>query len=256
MENKDEFKRKAETHFKGENWHKQKRLSHVAIGILVIVAGLLVLFRQMGLYIPSWILSWKMLLVAGGFVLLIKHNFKNTAGYIMVGVGVVFLIRDLGFTWVNSNLFWPIVIIGIGIAILARSVFSSSSSTSKTYKAAFKDVDSEDVIHVESIFGGVTKNIVSKNFRGGLVSLVFAGAKINLMRVDLEEEAVIDITCVFSGTKLIIPSGWKVKSEVSTIFGGLDDKRPIMPAEMTEESKTLVLRGDCIFGGIEISSYE
>lgn len=255
MENKEDFKRRAETQFKGENWHKQKRLSHITIGILVIVAGLLVLFRQMGLYIPSWLLSWKMLLVAGGFVILVKHNFKNTAGYIMMGVGAIFIVKDLGFAWVNSNLFWPVIIIGIGIAILARSVFSDTGFTSKS-KGNFKNVNSEDFIQAETIFGGVTKNVVSKNFKGGVLSLVFAGSKINLMRADFEKEAVIDITCIFAGSKLIVPSDWEVKSEVTTIFGGLDDKRPPFPLEMTKETKTLVLRGDCIFGGIEITNYD
>lgn len=85
---------------------------------------------------------------------------------------------------------------------------------------------------------------------------VFGGSKINLMRVDFEDKAVIDITCVFGGSTLTLPADWKVQSDVTTIFGGLEDKRSTMAADMAEEPKTLVLKGICIFGGIEINNYD
>lgn len=257
MDNKEEFKRKAETHLKEEDWQEHRRLSKITMGILVIAAGILFLLRQTGIYIPHWLLSWKMLLIAIGFVILVKHNFKNGGGYILIFVGLVFILKDSGFGWINTNIFWPVVIIGVGILILAKSTLLDSKKKLKSKnRSSFKNVNSEDFIRVDTFFGGVTKNIVSKDFKGGSLSQIFGGSKINLMRTDFEGEAVIDITCVFGGSTLILPPDWKLKSDVTTIFGGLDDKRPPMPADMTEEPKTLVLKGICIFGGIDIKSYD
>lgn len=35
----------------------------------------------------------------------------------------------------------------------------------------------------------------------------------------------LEITTIFGGTKLIIPSNWEIKSEAVMIFGGIEDKR-------------------------------
>lgn len=257
MDRNEESKRKPETHFKGENWEKHKNTSRITIGILVIAVGFLFLLRQMGIYIPHWLLSWKMLLITLGFVNLIRHNFKNIGGYILIFIGLVFILKDSGFGWIDSNLFWPIAIIGVGILILAKSTLLVSLKRSNDKDGdSFNGINSEDFIRVDTFFGGVTKNIVSKDFKGGSLSQIFGGSKLNFMRTDFEGEAVIDITCVFGGSTLILPADWKVKSDVTTIFGGMDDKRPSMPTDMTAEPKTLVLKGICIFGGIDIKSYD
>lgn len=255
MDNKEEFKRKTDTEVEDGDWQKHRRLSKITIGILVIAAGVLVLLRQMGIYIPHWLLSWRMFLVVAGFVILIKHNFKNTAGYIMMFLGLVFILKTSGFAWINSDFLWPIIIIGVGVLILAKNTILDSKNKYRD-SASFKDLDANDFVRVETFFGGVTKKIVSKNFKGGLLTQVFGGSKINLMRVDFEDKAVIDITCVFGGSTLTLPADWKVQSDVTTIFGGLEDKRSTMLADTAEEPKTLVLKGVCIFGGIEINNYD
>ena len=52
-----------------------------------------------------------------------------------------------------------------------------------------------------------------------------------------------------------MPSHWKVKSDLTSVFGGIDDQRPSMVLEYISEDKVLVLKGACVFGGIEIHSY-
>ncbi|MDN6310077.1 MAG: LiaF transmembrane domain-containing protein [Flavobacteriaceae bacterium] len=255
MANKEEFKTKTDVNVEKEDWQKHRRLSKITIGILVIATGILVLLRQTGIYIPHWLLSWRMLLVAAGFVILIKHNFKNTAGYIMMFLGLVFILKTSGFVWINSDFLWPIVIIGVGILILAKNTILDSKNKYSS-NTSFKDLDADDFVSAETFFGGVTKKVVSKNFKGGSLTHVFGGSKINLMRVDFKDKAVIDITCVFGGSTLTLPADWKVKSDVTTIFGGFEDKRATVLADTAEEPKVLILKGICVFGGIEINNYD
>jgi predicted membrane protein len=117
----------------------------------------------------------------------------------------------------------------------------------------YKGSSVEDFIDVTSIFGGVKKNILSKNFKGGDIVSVFGGSEINLSQADFDQKVIIDAVQIFGGTKLIIPSHWQVRSEVVAIFGGIEDKR----AQLTTSSpeRILILKGFTMFGGLEIKSY-
>jgi hypothetical protein len=68
---------------------------------------------------------------------------------------------------------------------------------------------------------------------------------------------VLELTQIFGGTKLIVPPHWKIQSEdLVAIFGGVEDKRAILSdPSVVSGSKVLVLRGTCIFGGIDIKSF-
>jgi hypothetical protein len=52
-----------------------------------------------------------------------------------------------------------------------------------------------------------------------------------------------------------VPAHWKIQTdEMVTIFGGLNDKRPL-PSQPSPDQRTLVIKGTCVFGGIDIKSY-
>jgi hypothetical protein len=74
------------------------------------------------------------------------------------------------------------------------------------------------------------------------------------MQADIQGEIELDLTQIFGGCKLIVPSHWEIKSELVNIFGGVEDKRPTQNIN-TDHSKVIILRGTSIFGGIEIRSY-
>jgi len=62
------------------------------------------------------------------------------------------------------------------------------------------------------------------------------------------------VTAVFGGAKIIVPPGWLVKSEVTAIFGGLDDKRSVQPL-VDVPTKILIIKGVAMFGGVDIRNY-
>ena len=53
------------------------------------------------------------------------------------------------------------------------------------------------------------------------------GTEINLMKADIQQPIVLEVNNVFGGAKLIVPSNWNVKNEVTAVFGGIEDKRTI-----------------------------
>ena len=135
----------------------------------------------------------------------------------------------------------------------------NNASTANKYNDAeptpqatsFKDAGEK--IHTNVFFGGEKKTIISKNFKGGEITCVFGGAEINLMQADFTGTIEIEINQVFGGTKLLIPSNWKVQSQVSNIMGGFEDKRK--ESVYTEDpEKVLIIKGENVLAGIEIKS--
>jgi len=114
--------------------------------------------------------------------------------------------------------------------------------------------DENDYIDSVNVFGGSKQQVYSKNFKGGDVISIFGGCDLDLTQADFQNGVTIEIVAIFGGVKLIIPSTWIVKSQVSPIFGGLDDKRVVNPVNV-EPLKIITIKGVALFGGVSISNY-
>ena len=111
-----------------------------------------------------------------------------------------------------------------------------------------------DYLSSTSVFGGVKKNIISKNFQGGEIITFLGGAEINLSQADIQGRVILDVTQVLGGTKIIVPPHWDVISEVAAVFGGVEDKR-FLQSGVIDHNKVLIIRGTSLLGGIDIRSY-
>ncbi|HEY2648394.1 MAG TPA: DUF5668 domain-containing protein [Puia sp.] len=116
-----------------------------------------------------------------------------------------------------------------------------------------KGFSSEDFIDATTILGGIHKNILSKNFKGGDITIFMGGAEINLSQADIQGTASLDITQIMGGTKIIIPPHWEVRSQLTSVFGNIEDKRTNIGH--TDPNKVLIIDGSSVFGGIEIRNY-
>jgi len=112
----------------------------------------------------------------------------------------------------------------------------------------------DDYLDTVSVFGGIKKTILSKDFKGGEVVNIFGGAQLDFTQADINGRIILDITQIFGGTKIIIPSHWQVVSDIAAVFGSIDDKRMKTTAAPGTE-KLLVLKGVSIFAGVDIRSY-
>lgn len=262
---------------------KERRRGKSSGGVILILIGAGLLLRNMNLDLPYWLFSWQMIVVVVGLVLGFKHNFRPGGWIPVVAVGSIFLLGDI-YSWpYNSARFiWPVVLIGVGISVLIKKNcevpkkrmrsenFSDAdtSAYSEHYKEKYKDYyknsyadysspsySSDDVLNISAVFGSVNRVVTSKNFKGGEVSSVFGGVELNLMKAELSGTAVLDVAAVMGGLEIIVPANWKVRVDITTILGGVDDKRPVEFIPNDESDKILVLTGSCVFGGVEIKSY-
>lgn len=227
----------------------------ILTGVLVIIFGVLFLIRTMGYSLPFNLISWKVLLICIGLVHLVKHDFKRFGGYVMILIGGVFLINDITDIHISTKFLWPVLIILLGISILYKNLIGKSKKKGSTvFLDEETEISDEEFLESNAVFGGLNKSIVSKDFKGAKVNSYFGGTELNLTKADIVSTATIETNTIFGGTTIIVPSGWEVRSEITTIFGGVEDKRPIVDIE-TETGKVLILRGNCVFGGIDIQSY-
>jgi len=84
---------------------------------------------------------------------------------------------------------------------------------------------------------------------------VFGGAELDFTQADIQGRVVIDITQIFGGTKIIVPSNWQVVSDLAAVFASVDDKRIKRTMSNIDGDKILVLKGVSIFAGVDVRSY-
>lgn len=244
-----------------------RNFGKVASGLIIVAIGVVMLMGELGYELPDWLISWKTLLIVTGLYIGIKYRFRHIGWFVLVAIGGVFLAGDIVPEYFNKALIWPLVVILAGLFIILKPVRRCRNCRHwKRFEHRWKDKwewenepglsSSEDMIETVSIFAGVKKHILSKDFKGGEVVCVFGGAEVNLMQADIQGKAVMELTQIFGGTKLVVPAHWEIQHhDLVAVMGGIEDKRPVHSDPLTTSDKILVLRGTCFFGGIEIKSY-
>lgn len=224
-------------------------------GIVIVAIGSIWLARQLGVEMPFWLLRWETLLIGLGIFIGARHSFRDPGWLIPVAIGSVLLLDN----YYHIDLwryFWPVFIIGIGLFMIFRSRRRTSAHFRNQWNNDRSLEGNEEILDSVTVFGGVKKNIISKTFKGGEAVTIFGGTEINLTQADTADKIILEVVQVFGGTKLIVPAHWKIHTdELVTIFGGLNDKRLIQPQVTPNEGKTLILKGTCIFGGIDIKTF-
>ena len=231
-------------------------------GLVLMIVGGLLLARQFDVPIPAWVFSWEMLIIAVGAYIGGKHSFRNPAWIILVLIGGLFLIDDLFPGIYIGNMIWPIVIIAAGLVMIFKPKKHygpwqrwRESCKRDDYSQMYESTTTEDTIESVSILGGVKKVIMSKDFKGGEVTCIFGGCELNMMQADINGKAVLEVTQVFGGTRLIVPAHWDIQSEMTAILGSIEDKRQTQKDVVVDPGKILVIKGTSVMGGIDIKSY-
>ncbi len=111
----------------------------------------------------------------------------------------------------------------------------------------------ENYLKVDNFFSDTKKIILSKNFLGGNITSIFGSTNLNFLQADLNQPVVIDTFQLFGSTKIIVPMHWRVHTNVSSIFGDVDDRRPHFEIT-TDSNKKIYITGTSIFGSITIKN--
>jgi predicted membrane protein len=148
-------------------------------------------------------------------------------------------------------------LVAIGVSILLRRRDSHRLSPVKDVTTEITDDNSFHTFDDFVIFGGREIFVNSQALAGGKATSIFGGIEFDLRKANLKPGgAVIDCVSVFGGCGFKIPMDWNVRNEVTTIFGAFTDKRgDTYSDKYYDPSKTIVIKGVSIFGGIEVKHF-
>jgi len=231
------------------NWDSGHRLIPA-----VVLIGIGALFLLGNLHIiPSmnWLDFWPVILIVIGALRLVDagHRGNYTGGAILLGLGAVFLVSNLGVLPFPVWDLWPLALIAAGAALLFQRV---SWADPGRFDGQAANVTAGD-LNLAAVFSGGKRKIISDDFRGGTISAVFGGFELDLRSAVMRTNAaVLKIDAVFSGVEIRIPEGWCAVVEGTGVFGGYSDET--MHPPMTPETKRLIVKGGAVFGGVVVKN--
>lgn len=110
---------------------------------------------------------------------------------------------------------------------------------------------SVSVLQEFAFMGGGDRVVRAQDFRGGEVTAIMGGFHIDLRGANIAgDSATIEIFTLWGGVDLRVPESWNVVVQGTPILGVFTTTgRPVSAAPAT---KTLVLKGTAIMGGVEV----
>jgi predicted membrane protein len=228
-----------------DNREMMQRDKGPVIGAAVfIVVGSVLLLEKLG-YLP-WgfaIHFWPMIFVVIGVVKLVYAGGRPT-GLVLIGLGVILQLNEMGITHLNFWDLWPVLIIIAGVAMLWQALYKESEGVSSN--------PNFDAFYV---FGGGDRQVNTKNFKGGSLFATFGGYKVDFRNADIDgDQAILDASAIFGGGEIRVPDTWLVSVKGVGIFGAYEDKTRHVQPDPSKPTKTLIIRGVAMFGGIEIKN--
>lgn len=271
---------------------------NIAFGFIILGIGIILLLRKAGIFIPDWVTTWPMILIVIGIFAVIKHEFKSFFGFVMLFLGAYFLLKnEFNFDFGLGQYIWPLGLIALGIYLILQkqrenkvldsvrrdweNKRNTTAGYSKTYVEEAKIVEGEantssftqgtqsatgsgftrttgtafsDRLNIDAIFSGVNRKLMTKNFEGGKITAAFGGIDLDLTSADFNGVITIQVDIIFGGVKMIVPPHWDIRTEVSNIAAGIEDKRYFREGGV-DPNKVIVLKGTILFGGLEIKSF-
>jgi hypothetical protein len=240
------------THRIRRHRHSHHPAHRVIFGLGVIGIGTLALLDNLNTFgIPLLRTFWPLALVLFGLSRIVwpRHAGSWLFGLALVVVGGVMTAQNLDLVSIRLRDWWPVFIILAGASILLRGLFP------RYRREAFVDTPSTlehgDRVSIDASFSAINQQNDSRSFKGGRIDVSFGGVELDLRQAVMDgPEAVLEISARFSGIELRVPREWQVVVDIAPTLGGVDDKT-VPPMNPTQR---LVLRGDTVFGGVEIKN--
>lgn len=161
-----------------------------------------------------------------------------------LAVGVLLLLAARGvFSYATSGkIMVPVLFVLLGCKLIVKAVRPIAEPDEPGHVAASQNVT--------AFFCETRTDFSGETLTAAKISSIFGGATCNLWNADITQSGVVQVSCIFGVVKLLVPEDVVIRNEASCIFGGISDRRTASASPETR--RTLVIRGVCLFGGIEI----
>ncbi len=221
------------------------------LGIAVVIFGVLLLLDNFGIYevdmslvfgfvIPFVLLGW-------GFEMVARKTDLGAkiVGFVVILIAVNMLSRKLDWFYVEMNMvwgmLWPLLMIFIG------------------YKMIFQIKNRGKI----AFLGGIEQKKEGWKLENGSYMAIMGGVELDISKAEIVEgKTVLYLTAIMGGIDILVPSDINVVCRGTAIFGGIDFLEKAgggIFANVKEEyggrhSKTLEIRAEAIFGGVDVKA--
>lgn len=217
------------------------------LGLVVVTLGLIALLDNLGvIQVESAWRFWPLFLIAIGTARLLRPagNPGRFTGFLLVGIGLFFLLQNLGVMPFRLVHLWPVLIVLVGLRLVWGGLQQRAREAAPSESAAR--------LSSFAMLGGTEHRSNSADFRGGDITAVLGGSKVDLRNAALKSgDAVIDVFALWGGIEIIVPRTWTVAVQGTPILGAFEDKSDQHPESA---GPRLVIRGVVIMGGVEIKN--
>lgn len=214
-------------------------------GIILIVIGLIIGLNSLGIaniniFFDGW---WTLFIIIPSLVDIIKRPSKGES-YVWLAVGVVLLLCAQGILSfkIIGKLILPAILVGIGLSILLKDKVGAK------VEEKIKNLNQDGLEEYYATFSGQEINPKGDEFKGANLNAIFGGIDLNLIEAQIPKDTLINVTSVFGGVDIKVPSNVNVKVKSTSIFGGVDNK----VKKYNESLPTIYVKAFCLFGGADI----
>ncbi len=220
----------------------------VLIGLTVMAVGAVFLLDNLGLMSARTVLRWWPAI----FVLLGLQKMTQPRpcgwrgeGTIWVAIGTWLLLQQAGLLRLRFQDLWPALVILVGARLVWRGFHP------RPVASVGDASDTSSVISATAIMGGTSRTSTSRDFRGGNLTAIMGGCKIDLTKAEMATgEAVLDVFALWGGIEVRVPDGWSINGRVIPVLGGFEDATE----PVGEPRGTLVITGLALMGGVEVKT--
>jgi hypothetical protein len=209
---------------------------------------------------------WPMLVVVCGLMNITTQS-NRSFGFICIVAGLLLQLNKFSLIHLTFHDIWPLAIIAVGLLLIwgsleTRGVIRKKTRIDWTNPEAVKDFKQKimdaaadpSTFTAVAVFSGCERRYTGQHFQGGTVTSIFGGVELDFRDADMDDEAILDVSCIFGGVEIRVPETWYVLPRSVPIFGGLEDKthQNKIDDSAGAKRKTLIVTGQVIFGGVDI----
>jgi hypothetical protein len=233
-------------------------------GALIVAAGIVLLLDQQGLINADRVFGyfWPVVCIVGGSLMLMDcrgRGGRGIWGFVLVTIGVVLVLENLGVAHIRFDAVWPLIVIGVGLLMIWRAIGPPSSGAPRNswwdyLRSGGSDASSSEFNHV-AVFSGFKRRTTSKNFKGGKILAICGGFQIDLRQADIEgDSAAIEAISFMGGGEIKVPYSWDVSMEGIGFMGGYVDETDQSPPPPGTPRKQLIVKGAAVMGGVVVKN--
>lgn len=240
----------------------------VIVGLLIVVFGLALTLDNLNVMEAGDLIRyWPFGVMAVGLAKVLQDRERSSqiAGWLCIGVGVLFAMENFLFIEMNVWRWWPLAVVVFGLLIVYRAFQPnveqrqglgyvpprSTTSIGGGVTSAPGSGSMDQSLSEFAMWSGVQRRVSSPAFRRAELTAIMGGIELDLRQAGTETgEAVVDVFVMWGGIEITVPPDWAVSNQVTPILGGAEDK-----SSGTQQARhRLIVKGVVIMGGVDIKT--